>query len=88
MVWGKIKLLKMSVMDIKTSFRAACYLIAHRQMCSKTLLQRILQINYLDACMIIEMLESNKIIEQQGLSQYKVFFNLQQMEVILDLIYK
>ena len=75
-------------MDIKTSFRAACYLIAHRQMCSKTLLQRILQINYLDACLIIEMLESNKMIEPHGLTQYKVLFNIKQMEVILDLIYK
>ena len=75
-------------MDIKTSFRAACYLIAHRQMCSKTLLQRILQINYLDASMIIEMLESNKMIKQHGLTQYKVLFNIKQMEVILDLLYK
>jgi len=75
-------------MDIKTSFRAACYLIAHRQMCSKSLLQRKLQINYTDAGIIIGMLQTNKIIEPQGLSQYKVFLNLQQMEVVLDLIYK
>ena len=75
-------------MDIKTSFRAACYLIAHRQMCSKSLLQRKLQINHLDASMIIEMLESNKMIKQHGLTQYKVLFNIKQMEVILDLLYK
>jgi len=75
-------------MDIKNSFRAACYLVSCQQACSKSVLIRRLQINYLDACLIIEMLESNKMIEPHGLTQYKVLFNIKQMEVILDLIYK
>lgn len=75
-------------MNIRTTFRAACYLIACQQTCSKSLLERKLKINYTDASDIIKILETNKIIEQEGLTQYKVFFNLEQMEVILDLIYK
>ena len=75
-------------MDIKTSFRAACYLVSFQQTCSKSVLIRKLQINHLDASMIIEMLESNKMIEPHGLTQYKVLFNIKQMEVILDLLYK
>jgi len=76
---------------IKENFRSACYLICCccSKQCSKSLLQRKLQINYIDATYIIEILMTNKLIEQVGLTQYRpLITDIDKMEVILDLIYK
>lgn len=70
----------------KELFRAACYMITQEQYCSKSQIQRRLNLNYPDAIYIFNLLKDNNLIV--GNTNYTpIFRNIEALEKLLDKIY-
>lgn len=72
-------------MEVKELFRACCYMIIEEKMCSISLIQRRMGVNYKDAAFVFKMLLENDLIK----AEYKpTIKSIEKMEQVLDKIYK
>lgn len=76
---------KQREMEVKELFRACCYMIIEEKMCSISLIQRRMGVNYKDAAFVFKMLLENDLIK----AEYKpTIKSIEKMEQVLDKIYK
>ena len=72
----------------KQPFIAAAYLVVHQHYCSKSLIQRKLQLGYLLATEIIDFLLLLNVIIEVGPVKYEVLINdIDTLEMVLDSYY-
>jgi DNA segregation ATPase FtsK/SpoIIIE-like protein len=72
--------------NYKELFRAACYIITKEQCCSKSQIQRRLNLGYNDATYIFNLLRDNNLIV--GNTNYiPIFKDINSLEKLLDKMY-
>lgn len=81
---------KVESLNFKELFRATCYYVAYTQECSTSIIQRKFNVKFSDADRVVQILEKHKIV---GPFEYKksrevYITSVEDMEVVLDLLYK